>query len=226
MTTKTSKSPSKKSTQTKRSPRPKGAKPKTQSSDEKTTRRQFTQVKQWLHGSRPRKPTPLTWTDDAKLDHYEGRDGDDIWVVLTPHVDLGPAPKRLVKEANLKVRRESADTQRTSLLTVKPPPKDSGLQIFDARIHGLAHISNGGSVLYQVTAKDVPDAKKQLAEVVVKLRLQAIDGLVHRLAGQLKRPPEAVFHRALRDLAKQIDHDAYAQEYLTCPDSCRVRMSS
>jgi hypothetical protein len=214
-TTKTKKSTSKKPSQSKRIPRPKGTKATILPGDQKEARRQFTQVKRWLHGSRPHRPVPLQWHDDAKLDQYEGRDGGDILVVLTPHQNTRLPPK-LVQKAYAKLRR-------TTLLMLKRPPKDSGLQIYDARIHGLSHLSNCGSVLYQLTAKDVDDAKNQLAEVVVKLRLQMADGLLHQLTNQMKRPPEAVLHMALLELHKQ-KNPTYCAEARPGPSHCRIKM--
>jgi hypothetical protein len=225
MATKTSKSTSKKSTQPKRSPRPKGTASKTQPSDAKTTRRQYTQVKQWLHGSRPHKPKPLRWHDDTKLDQYEGRDGDDIIVVLTPYQEVNP-PRRLAQKANATwsrmVTTQGVKTRNDVPLYIEQPDRKSGLQLFSARIHGLDHISRNGAVLYQLTAKDVADAKNQIAEVVVKLRLQAIDCLLHQLTCQLGRPPEAVLHLALSGLAQQHDTQAYVKKNMFKANQCRV----
>jgi len=171
------------------------------------------------------------WQDDAKLDQYEGRDGDDILVVLAPHSDSKKLPKQLIKEAETAWAKEVKKTRgshgfklrRDIPLYVKQPTKKSGLQIFDAHIHGLKHISNGGTVLYQLTAQDVDDAKKQISEVVVKLRLQAVDTLLRQLSSQMRRPPEAVLHLALRELSEKKDTKYYVRKEMTPQYHCRVR---
>lgn len=186
---KTKKSISKKTTAAKRRPRPKGTKVTPPSTDSKEARRQFTQVKRWLYGSKPHKPVSLVWRDDAELDWHEGRDGDDIRVVLTPHQDK-LSPSQLKK-------MDPTRRGKCIPLVVKKPSKKSGLRIFDARIDGLPLLTPVGAVLYQIVAKDAEDAKKQLIDVVVKLRLQAVDVLLHSLSVQHSRPPEAILHKAL-----------------------------
>jgi hypothetical protein len=235
MATKTKTSTSKKSTSTKRSPRPKGAKttvtPPT-SQEQPQWRRHFTEVKRWLHATRPRKPSPLTWKDDATLDQYEGREGDDIRVLLTPYVDTRKLPKKLItgsqkvwaKEVKKAKENHGIRLNHDIPLTIQRPAKNSGLQIYNAVITGLTHLSNGGAVLYQLTAKDVPDAKSQVAELVVKCRLHMVDALLSQLTGQLDRPPEAVLYSALSELYKQHGTDKWAKEHRSCLYSCQVRM--